>query len=145
MLVGEAWEKELLVRRRCRWEYNIKMDVKGKRSESVDWLHVARYRPAAGFCERGNETCGFIKLEKWPSSLLFKTDSAGICFSSLYRHSDTIWWPRFSQCCCYSACSGNPWFHIWCPRLHHVICNAIFATTASGVHLDCNTCRPIAM
>jgi hypothetical protein len=68
-----------------------------------------------------------------------------IWFCCVYRRTDTNWWTRFSQYCRYSMCSRNPWFHIECPWLHYMICNAIFEATASGVcfviHVGRSLCR----
>jgi hypothetical protein len=41
LLVSKPIGKRPLVRRRCRWEDNIKMDLKETWCEVADWLHLA--------------------------------------------------------------------------------------------------------
>jgi hypothetical protein len=44
VLVGKAEGKRPLERPRCRWEDNIKMDLKEKRWGGMDWIHLAQDR-----------------------------------------------------------------------------------------------------
>jgi hypothetical protein len=44
MLVGKPDGKRPLRRHRCRWENNIKMDLKVIGWEDVDWIHLAQIR-----------------------------------------------------------------------------------------------------
>jgi len=41
-LVGKAERKRPLGRPRCRWEDNIKMNLKEIEWEGMDWMHVAQ-------------------------------------------------------------------------------------------------------
>jgi hypothetical protein len=42
ILVGKSEGKRALARPRCRWEDNIRMDLRKIMWESVDWIHVAQ-------------------------------------------------------------------------------------------------------
>jgi hypothetical protein len=42
--------KRLLGRPRCRWEDDIKRDLKETGREDVDWYFLAQNRSVAGFC-----------------------------------------------------------------------------------------------
>jgi hypothetical protein len=44
ILVGKLEGMRPLGRRRCTWEDNIKIDLKGMRWEGVDWVHLVRCR-----------------------------------------------------------------------------------------------------
>ena len=44
VLVGKPEGKRRLVRHRCRWEDNIKMDLQEVRWGSMDWIDLAQYR-----------------------------------------------------------------------------------------------------
>jgi hypothetical protein len=44
ILVGKPKGKRPLGRHRCRWEDNIKMDLKEIEWENVDWMHLDRDR-----------------------------------------------------------------------------------------------------
>jgi hypothetical protein len=56
----EPEEKSPLGRRRCRWENNIKVDVKEIGCEGVDWICLAEGH-VADFCQHGNERSRSIK------------------------------------------------------------------------------------
>jgi hypothetical protein len=42
IFVGKSEEKRLLRRPRCRWEENIKMDLRERELEGVNWDHLAQ-------------------------------------------------------------------------------------------------------
>jgi hypothetical protein len=42
ILVGKSDRKRPLGRRRCRWNYDIKMDLREVEWEDVDWIDVAQ-------------------------------------------------------------------------------------------------------
>jgi hypothetical protein len=44
ILVGKPEGKRPLGRHRCRWEDNIRMDIREKGWEGVDWMHMAQDR-----------------------------------------------------------------------------------------------------
>jgi hypothetical protein len=44
ILVGKPESKKTLVRTSCRWEDNIRMDLRGMEWEVVDLLHLAQNR-----------------------------------------------------------------------------------------------------
>jgi hypothetical protein len=44
ILVGKAEGKSPLGRPRCRWEENIKMDLREIGWKGVDWIHLAQGR-----------------------------------------------------------------------------------------------------
>jgi hypothetical protein len=44
ILVGKSERKRPLGRPRRRWEDNIRIDVRGKWWESVDWIHLVQER-----------------------------------------------------------------------------------------------------
>jgi hypothetical protein len=44
ILVGKPEEKRPLGRPRCRWENNIKIDIKEVLWEDVDWIHLVQDR-----------------------------------------------------------------------------------------------------
>jgi hypothetical protein len=47
-LVGKPEGKRLLGRRRCRWEDNIKIDLREMGLEGMDWIHLADDRLVGG-------------------------------------------------------------------------------------------------
>jgi hypothetical protein len=63
VLFGRHEDKRPLGRPWRRWEDNIKMDLREKVIEGVNWIRLARERVwlVAGFCEHGNEHSGSIK------------------------------------------------------------------------------------
>jgi hypothetical protein len=65
ILVGRP-EGRPLGRPRCRWEDNIKMDLREIGFGDVDWIHWAQDRDrVASSCEHGNEPSGSIKYGKF--------------------------------------------------------------------------------
>jgi hypothetical protein len=58
ILVGRPEGRRPLERPRCRWEDNIKMDLREIGFGEVDWIHWAQ---VAGSCEHGDEPSGSIK------------------------------------------------------------------------------------
>jgi hypothetical protein len=42
VLVGKTEEKRPLGRHRCRWEVNIKIDLKETELRDVDWIHLTQ-------------------------------------------------------------------------------------------------------
>jgi hypothetical protein len=44
ILVGKPERKRQLGRRRCRWDDNIRIDLRGIVWEGVDWIHLAQDR-----------------------------------------------------------------------------------------------------
>jgi hypothetical protein len=44
ILVGKSEEKKPCGRSRCRWEDNIRMDLREVGWEDVDWIHLAEDR-----------------------------------------------------------------------------------------------------
>jgi hypothetical protein len=44
ILVGKPEGKRPLVRRRCRWEDNIRLDLREIGWEGMDWMHLAQNR-----------------------------------------------------------------------------------------------------
>jgi hypothetical protein len=44
ILVGKLEGKRILGRHRCRWEDNIKMDLKEVECEGMDWIELAQDR-----------------------------------------------------------------------------------------------------
>ncbi|KAJ4432095.1 hypothetical protein ANN_20709 [Periplaneta americana] len=59
MLVGRPEGKRPLGRPRCRWEDNIKMDLREVGYDDREWINFAQDR--AGLCEGGNEPPGSLK------------------------------------------------------------------------------------
>jgi hypothetical protein len=60
--VGKSEGKKLLARPRCRWEDNIKMDLKVIGWSGMNWILVAHNRDLWwGSREYGNEPSGSIK------------------------------------------------------------------------------------
>ena len=55
VLVGKPEGKRLMGRPRCRWEDNIKMDLREVGRGCGDWLELARDRDT---CEYGDEPSG---------------------------------------------------------------------------------------
>jgi hypothetical protein len=56
--------KEALRRARCRWEDNIRMDLREVGWEGVDWIHMAQDRIVACSCiHGGNEPYSSIFLD----------------------------------------------------------------------------------
>jgi hypothetical protein len=43
-MVGKPEEKRQLGRRTCRWEDNIRMDLRERGWEFADWIHLAQDR-----------------------------------------------------------------------------------------------------
>jgi hypothetical protein len=61
-LVGKAEGRRPLVRPRCRWADNIKMDLGEIGWGGVHWIILAQDRgPVEGSCECGNEPPGSVK------------------------------------------------------------------------------------
>ena len=46
---------------KCRWEYNIKVDLQVVGLGVMDWIDLLMIGHVAGACECGNETSGSIK------------------------------------------------------------------------------------
>jgi hypothetical protein len=40
VFIGESKTKRLIGKPRCKWEVNIKMDLKGINNADVDWIHL---------------------------------------------------------------------------------------------------------
>jgi hypothetical protein len=59
--VGNPEGKRPLGRPGCRWENNVRMNLRKIEWENVDWINLAQDRPVAGSCEHRNETSGCIK------------------------------------------------------------------------------------
>jgi hypothetical protein len=53
VLVGKPEGKTLLGRPRCRWEDNIKMDLREVGRGCGDWMKLAQDREKSGTCEYG--------------------------------------------------------------------------------------------
>jgi hypothetical protein len=69
-LVGKPEGNRQIRRPRGRWKDNIRMNIRGKKWESVDWVHLAHYKWAVtATCEYGNEPPGSIKGGKFPNYL----------------------------------------------------------------------------
>jgi hypothetical protein len=60
-ILGKYEEKRPPERPRCMWEDNIRMDLRVKGWEGVEWLHVTQDRDEWWACEHGNEPSGSIK------------------------------------------------------------------------------------
>jgi hypothetical protein len=63
-LVTKSGEKRTLRGPKCRWEDNIRTDLKEVVQEGVEWINLAE-DPVAGSCEHGNEHSVFIKAENF--------------------------------------------------------------------------------
>ncbi|PNF15776.1 hypothetical protein B7P43_G10443 [Cryptotermes secundus] len=62
ILVGKPEGSRTLVRPRCRWVDNIKMDLREIGWDGMNWIDLADdKRPVEDSCEYGNEPSGFIK------------------------------------------------------------------------------------
>jgi hypothetical protein len=62
ILVGKPEHNKPLGRPRCRWEDNIRMDLREVGWGVVDWIHMAQDKePVPGSCGHCNETSGSIK------------------------------------------------------------------------------------
>jgi hypothetical protein len=61
--MGKPEGKRPRGRPRRRQEDGTGMDLKERRWEDVDWMHLThdRDQPVAGSCEHGNKRLGFIK------------------------------------------------------------------------------------
>jgi hypothetical protein len=58
VLVGRPESKTPLGRPRCRWEYNIKMNLHEAGCGSMDWIDLTQ---VAGTCACGDEPSGSVK------------------------------------------------------------------------------------
>jgi hypothetical protein len=61
VLVGKQERKRPLERRRCRWEDNIKINLRETGWGGMDWIHLSQNRDVLGPCEHGNEPLDSIK------------------------------------------------------------------------------------
>jgi hypothetical protein len=62
ILMGKLEEKRPLARSKCRWEDNIKMDLREVGWGGMNWIDMAQdWGPAEGPCEHGNKRSGSIK------------------------------------------------------------------------------------
>jgi hypothetical protein len=62
VLVGKPAGKRPLWRPGCRWEDNIKTDLRETGRDGVDWIYFgSRWRKVVISCEHGNEPSGSIK------------------------------------------------------------------------------------
>jgi hypothetical protein len=66
-LVGTPEQKRPLGRLRCKWEYNIKIDLRDKVWGGIDWIHLLtqegdQWRKSS--CEHDNEPFCSIKCLK---------------------------------------------------------------------------------
>jgi hypothetical protein len=61
--VGRPEGKRPLGRPRCRWEDNIKLDLREIGTDGTNWVRLAHDRVwwGGGFCEHGNKPSGSIK------------------------------------------------------------------------------------
>jgi hypothetical protein len=67
-LGGKARRKETALKPGCRWEDNIKMDLRKIQWGAVDLIHLAQNRDQWGSsCEHGNEPSGYIHFGKFSS------------------------------------------------------------------------------
>jgi hypothetical protein len=75
-LVGRPEGKRPLGKPRCRWEDNIKMDLRELGIDGANWIQLARIVSSGGLCEHGNETSGSIRkqdiFDKLSDNQLFK-------------------------------------------------------------------------
>jgi hypothetical protein len=61
---GKPIGRRPLGRPRCRWEDNIRMDIREIWWEVVEWMYPAgtTHRQVVGSCEQGNKLLGPIKV-----------------------------------------------------------------------------------
>jgi hypothetical protein len=81
ILVGRPERKRPLGRRRCRWEDNIKMDLREIRIDGANWIRLAQDRVQLRGFVNTNEPSGSIKEEGY-----CLTGSVTISFSKNIIH-----------------------------------------------------------
>jgi hypothetical protein len=60
-LIGKPEGNRLLGKRRCRWEDNIKTDLKEIGCKGLDWIHLTQVRTQV----YGNKSSGSITCEEF--------------------------------------------------------------------------------
>jgi len=53
VLVGKTWRKEITEKPRCRREDNIKIKLKGKTRDGMNWIHLLQNDKVTGTSEHG--------------------------------------------------------------------------------------------
>jgi hypothetical protein len=79
MLKGKPGENISLGRPECRWEGNIKMDLKEEGWKDMDWLRMTQEWETVRALEHGNEILGYIKWGRFLAQLK-GIDSEGLWF-----------------------------------------------------------------
>jgi hypothetical protein len=64
-LVGKPEGKKPLGGPRCRWEYNIKMELQEVGCRGTDWIEMTGQGQAAATSDCGNEPSGSIKCREF--------------------------------------------------------------------------------
>jgi hypothetical protein len=84
--------KRALGRPKCRWENNIRKDLRETGWEGVDWMLMAE-GPVADSCEYGNEPLGSITGREF---LWLSASQEGLCSTQLFHETYKFYSRHFS-------------------------------------------------